>query len=138
MKTLELEQDAMAGLSASDGSVSWVRTWAMANGETFTVKPIGAMVKRYLAKSKVSCDPFARNKRWATHTNDLNPATEAEHHMDSIAFLEMLVAKGTMADLVIFDPPYPKRRPTRVAVWPDDYKTMKPLHRRSVKKGGAS
>ena len=82
----------------------------MANGETFTVKPIGAMVKRYLEKSKVSCDPFARNKRWATHTNDLNPETAAEHHMDSIAFLEKMVADGVKADLIIFDPPYSPRQ----------------------------
>lgn len=90
--------------------VMWSRVWAMANGETFTVKPIGAMVKRYLEKSKVSCDPFARNKRWATHTNDLNPETAAEHHLDSIAFLEKMVADGVMADLIIFDPPYSPRQ----------------------------
>jgi len=104
-------QDAMAAFSPATGSaVLWRREWAMANGDTFTVPTIGDMVKRYLKTSKVSVDPFARNKRWATHTNDLNPATEAEHHMDSIAFLEMLVAKGTMADLVIFDPPYSPRQ----------------------------
>lgn len=35
--------------------------------------PIGEMVQRYLKAAKISCDPFARNKRWATYTNDLNP-----------------------------------------------------------------
>lgn len=82
----------------------------MANRDTFSVKPIGEMVRRYLESSKVSVDPFARNKRWATHTNDLNPATEAEHHMDSIALLEKMVAEKVMADLVIFDPPYSPRQ----------------------------
>ena len=90
--------------------VLWRREWAMANGETFSVKPIGEMVKRYLEKSSVSCDPFARNKRWATHTNDLNPQTEAEHHLDSITFLEKMVADGVMTDLIIFDPPYSPRQ----------------------------
>ena len=55
----------------------------MLNSDTFSVKPIGEFVQRYLKESKVSIDPFARNKRWATHTNDINPKTEAEHHMDA-------------------------------------------------------
>ena len=86
------------------------REWAMPSADTFSVPVIGEMVKRYLATAKVSCDPFARNKRWATHTNDLNPETAAEHHMDSIAFLEKMVADGIMADLIIFDPPYSPRQ----------------------------
>lgn len=82
----------------------------MPNSDTFSVLPIGEMVKRYLATAKVSCDPFARNKRWATHTNDLNPTTEAEHHMDAEKFLLMLAGRGVKADLIIFDPPYSPRQ----------------------------
>jgi len=103
-----------AGICTLDGligrPVPFLRTWAMPNGDTFTVPIIGNMVQRYLQRSEVSVDPFARNKRWATHTNDLNTKTEAEHHMDSIAFLEMLVGQGVHADLVIFDPPYSPRQ----------------------------
>lgn len=47
---------------------------------------------------------------WATHTNDLNPATAAEHHMGACAFLAMLVERGVRADLLIFDPPYSPRQ----------------------------
>lgn len=86
------------------------RVFAFPSADTFDVPPFGAMVKRYLQKSKISIDPFARNKRWATYTNDLNPETAAEYHMDSADFLEMLVAKGIKADLVIFDPPYSPRQ----------------------------
>ncbi len=39
------------------------RVWAMPNGDTFSVKPIGAFVRKYLAQSTVSVDPFARNMR---------------------------------------------------------------------------
>lgn len=78
----------------------------MPNGDTFSVPPIGDFVRSYLAASRCSVDPFARNKRWATHTNDLNPETEAEHHMDAEEFLRMLALRGVKADLVIFDPPY--------------------------------
>ncbi len=82
----------------------------MPNGDTFSVPPIGDFVRSYLAASRCSVDPFARNKRWATHTNDLNPETEAEHHMDAEEFLRMLALRGVKADLVIFDPPYSPRQ----------------------------
>lgn len=86
------------------------RTWAMPNSDTFSVKPIGEFVQRYLAASKVSIDPFARNKRWATYTNDLNPKTEAEHHMDAEDFLKMIAAQSVRCDLALLDPPYSPRQ----------------------------
>lgn len=82
----------------------------MPNGDTFSVPPIKDFVESYLTNSKISIDPFARNKRWATHTNDLNPATEAEHHMDAEKFLLMLASQGVKSDLIIFDPPYSPRQ----------------------------
>lgn len=86
------------------------RVWAMPNADTFSVPPIGEFVKRHLEQSKVSVDPFARNKRWATHTNDLNPATQAEHHMDAEAFLVMLSDLDVKSDLGIMDAPYSPRQ----------------------------
>lgn len=86
------------------------RTWAMPNHDTFSVGPISGFVKRYLANSKCSVDMFARNKRWATHTNDLNPATEAEHHMDAEDFCKMLAGRQAKVDLALFDPPYSPRQ----------------------------
>lgn len=82
----------------------------MPNGDTFSVPPIGEFVKRYLAASQISVDPFARDKRWATYTNDLNPATQAEYHEDATDFLLALSAVGVRADLGIFDPPYSPRQ----------------------------
>jgi len=82
----------------------------MPNKDTFSIPPIGDFVRRYLHKSKVSVDPFARNKLWATHTNDLNPDTLAEHHMDAASFLKMLGGRGVQADLVLIDPPYSPRQ----------------------------
>jgi hypothetical protein len=90
--------------------VKFRREWAMPSADTFSVPVIGEMVKRYLANAKISCDPFARNNRWATHTNDLNPKTEAEHHMDAEEFMAMLAGKGVKCDLAIFDPPYSPRQ----------------------------
>jgi hypothetical protein len=82
------------------------RKWAMPSADTFDVPAIGEFVKSYLRHSKVSIDPFARNKRWATYTNDLNPETAAEYHCDAGDFLQMLLDRGVQADLIIFDPPY--------------------------------
>lgn len=82
------------------------RKWAMPTADTFDCPPIGEFVKKYLRQSKVSVDPFARNKRWATYTNDLNPDTAAEWHLDAEEFCLMLGERRVKADLVIFDPPY--------------------------------
>ena len=86
------------------------RQWAMPNAETFSVKPIGDFVQKYM--SGVSIDPFSRNKQWATYTNDLNPGTSAAYHMDAVDFLTMLVNDGVQADCVLFDPPYSPRQIT--------------------------
>jgi hypothetical protein len=110
-ETLELAQDvAGQSFAPASGCASFSRVWAMPSGDTFSVPPIGDFVRRYLSAAKVSIDPFARNKRWTTHTNDLNPATEAEHHMDAESFLLMLGSQGVKADLIIFDPPYSPRQ----------------------------
>lgn len=90
--------------------IKFSRVWAMPNADTFSVKPIGEFVKRYLAESKISIDPFARNKRWATYTNDLNPLTEAECHLDALEFLGKMKSNGVCVDLGIFDPPYSARQ----------------------------
>jgi 23S rRNA G2069 N7-methylase RlmK/C1962 C5-methylase RlmI len=90
--------------------MKFTRFWAMPSANTFDIPPIGDLVKRYLRESKVSVDPFARDKRWATYTNDLNPETAAECHMDAIEFLGNLKASGVSVDLIIFDPPYSVRQ----------------------------
>lgn len=97
---------APQGIIASGSEPRIKRVWAMPSHNTFDVPPIAGFVQKYLLKSKISIDPFARNKRWATHTNDLNPGTQAEHHMEALDFLEMLAERKVVADLVIFDPPY--------------------------------
>jgi hypothetical protein len=86
------------------------RTWAMPNADTFQCKPIGEFVERYLIDSGISVDPFARNSRLCTYTNDLNPDTSSEYHMDCVDFLNMLAGDGVVVDLGILDPPYSVRQ----------------------------
>ena len=82
----------------------------MPASDTFDCKPIGEFVRHYLCQSKTSIDPFARNKEWCEYTNDLNPATKAQSHMDAEAYLCMLARIDVKADLVIMDPPYSPRQ----------------------------
>lgn len=86
------------------------RVFAMPNAETFSIRPIGYFVQTYLARSKVSVDPFSRNCQWATYTNDINPNTCAQSHQDAEAFLKELRGDGVSADLGLFDPPYSPRQ----------------------------
>lgn len=91
-------------------TIQFSRCFAMPNAATFSIKPIGEFVQRYLAVAKVSVDPFARDRDWATYTNDINPRTSAQSHQDAEAFLADLADKKVSADLVLFDPPYSPRQ----------------------------
>lgn len=87
------------------------RAWAMPNHNTFDIPPIRNFVKKYLDKSTISLDPFARNCNLATITNDLNPNTQAMFHKTAREFLEYIFtlpyeAEIDNIDLVLFDPPY--------------------------------
>lgn len=82
------------------------RVWAMPSPDTLSIPPFRQLVKKYLHTATVTVDPFARNCTWATYTNDLNPDTAAEYHLDAAEFLRELKAKDVKADLIIFDPPY--------------------------------
>lgn len=91
-------------------TIRFTRCFAMPNAETFSIKPIGEFVRAYLACASVSVDPFARNRDWATYTNDINPKTSAQSHQDAEAFLLDLSGRGIMADAGLFDPPYSPRQ----------------------------
>ena len=88
----------------------FTRAFAMPNAATFSIQPIGEFVRAYLACSKISVDPFARDRDWATYTNDIDPKATAQSHQDAEAFLIELGARGVTADLGIFDPPYSPRQ----------------------------
>jgi hypothetical protein len=90
--------------------IKFSRHWAMPSRNTFSVPVIGQFVSHYLNAAKISVDPFARNCRWFTHTNDLNPETAAENHLEAREFLRSLRDRGIRADLLICDPPYSPRQ----------------------------
>lgn len=86
------------------------RVWAMPNPETFSIPPIRDFVRSYLLKAKVSVDMFSKNKTWATFTNDLDPKTKSQSHMDAEAFCLQLERMQVRVDLGLFDPPYSPRQ----------------------------
>lgn len=86
------------------------RHWAMPSADTFSIPPILGFVQSYLVGARVSIDPFARNSRLATHRNDLNPETAAEHHLDAEVFLKQMGQQGIRCDLGILDMPYSPRQ----------------------------
>lgn len=91
-------------------SIIFNRKWGMPTPDTFDCKPIGEFVERWMRNKLVSVDPFSRNKTFATHTNDINPETKSQYHMDAFDFLKMLEEKSIVADIVIFDPPFSPRQ----------------------------
>lgn len=86
----------------------------MPSSDTFSIAPIAEFVRRYMASASVSIDPFARNKDWATFTNDLSPTTSAQYHMDAEDFCKKMKDDGMAADLGLFDPPYSPRQISEV------------------------
>lgn len=91
------------------------RIWAMPNSNTFDIRPIRKLIEKYdlctpeyVEQWYFSIDPFARNNKIAFYTNDLDPSTTADSHLDAIDFLKL--QSDTSCDLVLFDPPYSPRQ----------------------------
>lgn len=106
----ERDEDSIHSPSSVGEVMNTTRTWAMPNHDTFSVKPIGEFVIKYIKDAVDSVDPFARNNEFASVRNDLNPFTGATHHMDALAFLELLKETNKTFDVGLFDPPYSPRQ----------------------------
>jgi len=84
------------------------REWAMPNKETFSILPIRNLIERYCCNKKIIVDPFARNSKIATITNDLDSSFNTNYNMEALDFLKML--PDNHADCILFDPPYSPRQ----------------------------
>jgi len=82
------------------------RVWAMPNKNTFSIKPIGELIERYVFG--VSIDPFANSNNYASITNDLDTNYVTDYNIDAIDFLKMF--DNESVDVVLFDPPYSPRQ----------------------------
>lgn len=88
------------------------RAWAMPSKDTFTIKPIAKLLDKYVGRGvKSFADPFAGYNSRAEYTNDLDPNTPTQWHMEALDFCNMLGQKyGLELDGVLFDPPYSNRQ----------------------------
>ena len=84
------------------------RIWAMPNSKTFSIKPIKEFVERHIEGKGVIVDPFSRESKYGTVTNDLNPEFNTDYHMDALDFLRMFDSGSV--DCVLYDPPYSLRQ----------------------------
>lgn len=90
------------------------RVWAMPNKNTFTIKPIYELIKRYKPKdaNSITIDPFANNNRLADITNDIDPKYNTDFNLDATEFLKK--CKTESVDCVLYDPPYSSRQVSEV------------------------
>lgn len=88
------------------------RQWAMPSPDTFSIKPIGELLDRWLLGRSAIIDPFSRNSSRANLTNDLNSDTSATHHLDAVEWLDMLIRDGQEMKIAaaLLDPPYSPRQ----------------------------
>jgi hypothetical protein len=83
------------------------RKWSMPSHITFNINPISKLLDEEITEG-VWLDPFARDSKRASITNDINEDTSAEYHLDALTFLKMMADDS--ADGVLYDPPYSLRQ----------------------------
>jgi hypothetical protein len=116
----ETDFDNDNSIDGDSNGVLWTREWCMPSPNTFSIGPIKKLLKRHISENAIVIDPFSRDSEWGTITNDLNPKTNSQYHMEAVSFLDMLiennqklVEKGkepVLADVVLLDPPYSPRQ----------------------------
>jgi len=88
------------------------RFFSMPNSHTFQMKPVADLLNQYV--SRLSCiDPFARDSKWATVSNDINPEFCCQYQLDAVEFLDHCLNGWGMEgkfETVLFDPPYSPRQ----------------------------
>lgn len=99
-----------AMFDAPPSTIRFSRAFGTSSGDTLSIKPIRDWVSKWISKSTYSIDPFARNSTLADVTNDLNPETTAQYHLDAEEFCHLMARGGSVFDLAIFDPPYSPRQ----------------------------
>ena len=94
------------------------RKWEMPNSNTFTIKCISELIRKYNSPVPrsgpkfISIDPFANTNRIAKITNDIDPKVKADYNMDALDFLKSFDKNSV--DLILFDPPYSPRQVSEV------------------------
>jgi len=88
----------------------WNREWCNPCKDTFSMKPLLNLFYKYKHQEKpdLIIDPFSKECRLATITNDLNPDYNCDHSLDALEFLKMFDSNSV--DMILLDPPYSPRQ----------------------------
>lgn len=92
--------------------MKFTRVFAMPNRATFKINPIKKFVNNYISKGTKILDPFSGDSQITPFSNDINPKSLANYHLDAIIFLDLMCSLGEKFDLILFDPPY---SPTQIS-----------------------
>lgn len=84
------------------------RIFAMPNQWTFKISPVKKLLKRYVGDGRGWVDPFAGFNSPAEFTNDLNPKTPTNLHLEALEFVKQLPRSDYVG--VLYDPPYSLRQ----------------------------
>lgn len=127
MCSCELEgepQEQCSGYRERNSGIVLERARSTPSAWTFTIKPIKALLERYVPSGDNNwVDPFAGKNSPAQWRNDHNPEMNAQWHMDAKYFCDELVS-GNLSYVnsncrfpiekpfagVLFDPPYSYRQ----------------------------
>lgn len=90
--------------------MKFTRSFGMQTKDTLRCTEAFSVVRKYLEGKQV-IDPFARNCEFAyPYTNDINPNTKAQDHMDVEEYLEYWERQQWIFDGAIYDPPFSDRQ----------------------------
>lgn len=91
------------------------RQWSMPNKNTFEIKPIEELIKRYISIDDLVIDPFAnrcsiKNKISCKQyiSNDLDNEYKTDYHLEAQDFMKIF--NDNSIDVVLYDPPYSNRQ----------------------------
>lgn len=84
------------------------RKWSMPNKQTFEIKPINDIIRKYIIGAEIIVDPFANKNKFGTVTNDLDLQYDTDYHLDALDFLGKFDSDSV--DVVLYDPPYSPRQ----------------------------
>lgn len=84
----------------------------MPSPATFSIPPIRSLLGRCIGPNDPVIDPFAADTKWNenTVTNDQNPATSAQYHLDALEFVQAMRRKGLTFLAALLDGPYSPRQ----------------------------
>ena len=97
--------------------MKFTRSFGMQTKDTLRCKEAFSVVRKYLEGKKV-IDPFARDCEFAyPYTNDINPETKAQDHLDVeeylnywLGFFDESTSNDDLFDGAIYDPPFSDRQ----------------------------